>query len=522
MFLAELVVFCSLLALLPGLATEQCCAKKEVSGETYRLASTSKPVPDFCLGGCIYTKENDPAAGTSYCFREGNGIATCRDGDCGNTEGWIKQYFEEECSMKINSFLGVNVFEQEVVHDQLCVPPLPIINATVLLFNNPMCEGKPIQEALTRPTENITYSTADFFVKTDNTSPWSVATIKEGFIPRCQYIGMLKPFADNTKEVSILAIENNNNIIPNWVVNFTFEFSNQLLPDVFLQGNPTTCIGMFQAEPDSFQAQMGKCFPTCLYSAWEMDAKRVPCPCKGMIGGGINISDISLPNQQETNGKAKLAGSFFHYLDTLIPREWVMPKFSLTFAEFIRRNSDTVRVCESNLELASQYLFPTGMPLQFSMKVPCFAAQIPPELITDPPAPTNLTGNPVNATHSPNQTHIGKSRSTLESEFSDVEGVLVFGGGDRFWMAACEFVEVNFFTPVDPALTPQFCGCILVTQGQPFGIATKDQVKMCYIEALQAGPSPRAIPATAFAKRQFGNKKIQTGYGGNALPKIAV
>jgi len=528
MFPAESVVFCSLLALLPGLATGQCCARKEVSGETYRLASTSKPVPDFCLGGCIYTKENDPSPGTSYCFREGEGIATCRDGDCGNSEKWIKQYFEEECSAKINSFLQVDVFEQAVFHDELCVPPLAIINATVLLFNNPMCKGEPIQGALTRPTDNITYSAADFFVKTENISPWSVATIKEGFISRCDYIGILKPFTENRRKVSILAIKNNNNIIPTSNVNFTFEFSNQLLPDVFIQGNPTTCTKMYQPEPGSFQALNGKCFPTCRYAAWETDVKRVPCPCKGIIGGGINISDISLPSEQETHGKANLTGSFYFYQDTLIPPEWVLRKFSLTYAEFIRRNSDTVRVCESNLEIAGQFLFPTPFPLQVSMKVPCFAAQIPPALPAPPlpPAPTDLTGNPVNFTHSPfthspNQTHIGKDRMTLESEFSDVEGVLVFGGGDRFWMAACEFVQVNLFTPVDPFLTPQFCGCILVTLGQGFGIATKDQVKMCYIEALQAGPNPKQpIPASRFINRQFGNKNNQTGYGGNALPDI--
>ena len=71
-------------------------------------------------------------------------------------------------------------------------------------------------------------------------------------------------------------------------------------------------------------------------------------------------------------------------------------------------------------------------------------------------------------------------------------------------MAACDFVEVNFFTTVDPALTPEFCGCIRIFYPQSFGIATREQVMQCYIEALQDGPSPRSIPLTGFARRQLG------------------
>ena len=41
--------------------------------------STSDNLPDFCLGGCVYTKEGDPSQPvTNYCFQEGEGDTTCR------------------------------------------------------------------------------------------------------------------------------------------------------------------------------------------------------------------------------------------------------------------------------------------------------------------------------------------------------------------------------------------------------------------------------------------------------------
>ena len=190
--------------------------------------------------------------------------------------------------LSVNSYLEVDVVEQPVIYDELCVPPPAIINATALLFDNPACEGTPVQEALTGATENGTYSAAHFFLKSENTLSWSIAVIKQGFISTCQNIGLLKPFTENTKKVSLLALENNNNIIPTSFLNFTFDITNELLPDVFVQSNPFSCMRMNPPPaPGSFQALYGKCFPTCRYSAWDMDPKRTSCLCKGIIGGGI-------------------------------------------------------------------------------------------------------------------------------------------------------------------------------------------------------------------------------------------
>ena len=59
-------------------------------------------------------------------------------------------------------------------------------------------------------------------------------------------------------------------------------------------------------------------------------------------------------------------------------------------------------------------------------------------------------------------------------------------------MISCRFVEVDFFTAKHPAETPEFCGCISrLVLNQLEGVVTRDQIKRCYIEALQDGPMPK-------------------------------
>ena len=45
---------------------------------TYSLVTRSDTLPDFCLGGCVYTKESDTVPGTNYCFQDGQGEVSCR------------------------------------------------------------------------------------------------------------------------------------------------------------------------------------------------------------------------------------------------------------------------------------------------------------------------------------------------------------------------------------------------------------------------------------------------------------
>jgi len=460
---------------LPAYISGQCCHTKIASGETYHLVSTTETVPTFCLDGCIYTKENDTKPDTNYCFKEGEGIVSCRGQDCSNSEAWIKQYFQEECSTKVNTYLGVNVEEQPIVYDYQCGPPPMIIDVAVLLFSNPTCEGDIIQNTTTRPSENGTYSTADFFLKSETPHPWSVWVIKEGYIPTCKPIPVIKPFADNIEKVQILRIDYNNKmIIPFAFISFSFTISNQLLPDVFVQGSPMTCERSFLPAPGTPQSELGKCFPTCTYSSWDTDPGKTICPCRGMIGTGLKFNSTTLPNADHPNGKGIMQGNIVAYVESQFPKSYLL------YADF-KRLSESTKVCESNLEITIN--FPVYQ-VTLTKKVPCFAAQNVPV--------TNTTGS--NGGEIP-------TANDLEAMFSEVEGVLVWGGVDRFWIIACQLVEVDFFTSMHPAETPEFCGCISrLVLYQMDGVVTKDQIKSCYIEALQDGPMPMSSPNEGFKK----------------------
>eukprot|EP00091_Calanus_sinicus_P007659 TRINITY_DN18832_c0_g1_i1.p1 TRINITY_DN18832_c0_g1~~TRINITY_DN18832_c0_g1_i1.p1 ORF type:complete len:142 (-),score=26.57 TRINITY_DN18832_c0_g1_i1:398-823(-) len=139
-----------------------------------------------------------------------------------------------------------------------------------------------LQNTSTRPSEVGPYSTADFFLRSENALPWSVLAMKEGYQTTCQPIGVIKPFIENLKKVYMLKDEENkNDILPYLSLNFQFNISNQLLPDVFIQGNPGTCSRSYRPAPGSPQHPAGKCFPTCTYAAWNTDARKTFCPCRG-------------------------------------------------------------------------------------------------------------------------------------------------------------------------------------------------------------------------------------------------
>ena len=71
-------------------------------------------------------------------------------------------------------------------------------------------------------------------------------------------------------------------------------------------------------------------------------------------------------------------------------------------------------------------------------------------------------------------------------------------------MISCQFVEVDFFTAKHPAQTPEFCGCILRFVGYQYdGVVTRDQIKSCYIEALQDGPMPKRNQNGRFNRVSF-------------------
>ena len=49
---------------------------------------------------------------------------------------------------------------------------------------------------------------------------------------------------------------------------------------------------------------------------------------------------------------------------------------------------------------------------------------------------------------------------------------------------------MDFFTAKDPKETPVFCGCLLSTMQSGNTEASTEQVKECYVKALDLGPSP--------------------------------
>merc|ERR1711872_1204916 len=94
--------------------------------------------------------------------------------------------------------------------------------------------------------------------------------------------------------------------------------------------------------------------------------------------------------------------------------------------------------------------------------------------------------------------------------FSETDGVLIFGGSDRYWIVGCmagankdKFVtlDVEFFTAKGPNTTPDFCGCVLNTLGGEETMASLDLVKECYVKAVKEGPAPRS-------GRSNGRKKL--------------
>merc|ERR1712106_981810 len=153
------VIFVIMFGQLASMVDSKCCEKKTVPGlsskaGTYLLVSNTEPVPDFCPGGCVYTKVDDSVPGTNYCFQDGEGNATCSGGGCGGgggggIEGWIEKYFEKQCSMQINSVLRVGIYKRYV---ETCggynSNSNSLTNVTVAVFDNPTCAGEPVEERL--------------------------------------------------------------------------------------------------------------------------------------------------------------------------------------------------------------------------------------------------------------------------------------------------------------------------------------------------------------------------------------
>jgi len=567
---------------------------------TYNLVATTDNLPDSCLGGCVYKKEGDTNPGNNYCFKEGTMDTYCSGDDCpggGNVEKWIEKYFQKECSMTVNSVLQVSVSRRYSYN--YCGGNPQIMNATVEVFKNADCEGPPLKSA---ETEGSYSQRAYFFLSVQKATPWSVRASAKGYQTQCSTIGVLVPFQNNWQYMYLQPKETESSIIPTASLNFTFDINTEILSEVMIQGNPSRCFPFYNKRNSLTKKEGGKsfkkkgkkewkkskkgvakkimkksvnqdyefffrnpakrswgsgsgsgsgpgfgnykCSPNCMYSSSNTNPSFTSCPCKGVIGGGMNYSSISMPSAAIPTGMATLTGSLYWYNDTSVNPNYYPPtKLFTLYTRFMRRGDDSVKVCKSNLTVS----FING-PLKIEKKVPCFAPKIaptptyppypggygsgsgfpgsggmgsgvmpsgfptgfpgapsgfptgfPPVPSSMPPAPSPIgglpSGFPTGSLPWPTTYPQWLTTPNYNDMWSEEEGVLIYGG-DRHWMIGCVseqnldkplIFNVDFFTTKEPRETPEFCGCLL---NNLITDPTVDQIKDCYEKALKGGPAP--------------------------------
>jgi len=464
------------------------------------------------------------------------------------------------------------------------------------LFDNPTCEGKPLQKKLAKGYDEA------FLIKVENTNSWSIRAAGEKYKTVCRTIGPMMPFTSNYASIPLREVEEKVEIVRTASLNFSFDLSNDVSTSVFIQSNPYPCTNssfgkssfkvkssrsskskkknknknkknkkksfknkkkgkmstrqkkkmrssdyeFFKRNPAKRYRQSGwsgcggsgwgsggsgsggwgpagcnwKCRPTCLYTDGDTEPSRQSCECRGVVGTGLN-------DTYQGGSPSGLTGGYDWYDDPAIPPYWYPTKYFLVFAELTRSNKQDTPVCESKLSLT--YYSPNKTQ-QITKDVPCFTRPVPPPTML-PTFPRQGSGNPTTtamsfsppasgfATASPSIMSVTPSGLGSGSSlpwpttypqylttvnhhdmFNETDGVLIWGGSDRFWIVGCmeesskdKFVtfDVEFFTSQWPSATPEFCGCILRTLQAGDTMASKDLVKDCYVIAIKGGAAPR-------------------------------
>merc|ERR1712142_1135144 len=435
---------------------DKCCQSKTVASGpkagTYHLVTTSDTLPDFCLGGCVYTKESDTVPGTNYCFQAGEGTVTCSSGGgCGggDVEGWIEKYFEKQCSQQINGVLQVNLYKRYM--GQQCSGYgywSRVGNVTLELFDRPACEGKPVQEKFTKTDSER------FLIRVEHTDGWSVRASSEKYQTTCQDIGNMVPFTNNWASISLQEVVKEAKIERTASVDFSFDINNELLPDLFVQSNPFSCtnssFGPYGSPFKSKQSRSNKrnkkyrkrnqkkklkkavkktkngyelfvknpakhrqygsgcgsgwgsggwgcgggsnwkCRPTCTYTAYATEYSLFPCECRGVVGGGLNYSNIELPSQNTPAGSAGVRGRIDWYDDPSLGQQYQQEKYFTTYAEFVRRNMSDLELCDSKFSLT--WMSPDKTQ-KVTKTVPCFTKPLPPPTVMPTYPTTGGSGN---------------------------------------------------------------------------------------------------------------------------------
>ena len=145
--------------------------------------------------------------------------------------------------------LDVYIYEDFSFNVQQCGPMEYnfIANTTLELFDRPLCEGKPVQKKLAK-TES-----ESFLIRVEHTETWSVRATSEKYKMRCIDIGKMVPFNSNGASIPLRKEEEKGTeIIRTASIDFNFDISIELLPDVFVQSTPFTCTNSTVGQYNTF------------------------------------------------------------------------------------------------------------------------------------------------------------------------------------------------------------------------------------------------------------------------------
>jgi len=323
----------------------------------------------------------------------------------------VEKYFEKHCSREINSALRIRAYYSTNCFDQ------PLSNMTMALFDNPRCEGKPLQEKVTDTNHQ------NFLLRVEHTEHWSVRVSKERFKTYCHNIGMMIPYQYNQKHVYLRQWQNEE-IVPTASIGFSWSRTQglHLSTNVFIQSTPYSCTNssvssrtlrnsttstnpltsttnpsnimssqkyedydfyLKNPEKKRESRQWGsgsgsgcwggtgsgsgsgsgwlqdgcnwKCKPTCQYDCWSTSG--FPCKCKGVKGAGRN---------QSTTGSVT---SYTGRIDWYDEEDYLGDKYFTIFAEFSQSKYTELRVCTSNLSITWTSQNTTEI---ITKDVPCF------------------------------------------------------------------------------------------------------------------------------------------------------
>ena len=128
----------------------------------------------------------------------------------------------------VNSVLRVWVY----YYDQ-CNWTGDLGNITMAVFDNPGCEGNPLQEKVTERGGDQT-----FLLRVEHTENWSIRVSKEGYNTVCQDIGMMIPYQSNYANIRL---RQDAKVVPTASIDFSYYTGIDMSTTVFVQSTPDSC-----------------------------------------------------------------------------------------------------------------------------------------------------------------------------------------------------------------------------------------------------------------------------------------